>query len=70
MALQRRIALEQSTAAVGKRLRVLVEAPGVARSEADAPEVDARVFVPKRLAVGEFAEVTVVAANEYDLVAE
>jgi ribosomal protein S12 methylthiotransferase len=70
MALQRRIALEQTTAAVGKKLRVLVEAPGVARSDADAPEVDARVFVPKRLPVGEFAEVTVVAANEYDLVAE
>lgn len=69
MALQRRIALEQTTAAIGKKLRVLVEAPGVARSEADAPEVDARVFVPKSLAVGEFAEVTVVAANEYDLVA-
>jgi ribosomal protein S12 methylthiotransferase len=70
MALQRRIALEQTTAAVGRKLRVLVEAPGVARSEADAPEVDARVFVPKGLPVGEFAEVTVVAANEYDLVAE
>ena len=49
---------------------MLVEAPGVARSEADAPEVDARVFVPKSLPVGEFAEVTVVAANEYDLVAQ
>ncbi len=70
MALQRRIALEQTTAAVGSRIRVLVEAPGVARSEADAPEVDARVFVPKGLPVGEFAEVTVVAANEYDLVAQ
>ena len=70
MALQRRIALEQTAAAVGKKLRVLVESPGVARSEGDAPEVDARVFVPKRLPVGEFAEVTVVAANEYDLVAE
>jgi len=70
MALQRRIALEQTAAAVGSKIRVLVEAPGVARSEADAPEVDARVFVPKSLAVGEFAEVTVVAANEYDLVAE
>ena len=70
MALQRKIALEQTTAAVGKKIRVLVEAPGMARSEADAPEVDARVFVPKNLPVGEFAEVTVVAANEYDLVAE
>jgi len=70
MALQRRIALEQTVASVGRKLRVLVEAPGVARSEADAPEVDARVFVPKDLPVGKFAEVTVVAANEYDLVAE
>ena len=70
MALQRRIALEQAQAVIGKKIRVLVEAPGVARSEADAPEVDARVFVPKGLAVGEFAEVTVVAAKEYDLVAE
>jgi ribosomal protein S12 methylthiotransferase len=70
MALQRRIALEQTAAAVGKKIRVLVESPGVARSEGDAPEVDARVFVPKSLPVGEFVEVTVVAANEYDLVAK
>ena len=70
MALQRRIALEQTAAAIGRKIRVLVEAPGLARSEADAPDVDARVFVPESLPVGEFAEVTVVAANEYDLVAE
>jgi len=70
MALQRRIALEHTTATVGRKIRVLVEAPGLARSDADAPEVDARVFVPKRLPVGEFANVTVIAANEYDLVAE
>jgi ribosomal protein S12 methylthiotransferase len=70
MALQRRIALEQSAAAVGRKIRVLVEAPGLARSEADAPEVDARVFVPENLPVGQFAEVTVVAAREYDLIAE
>jgi ribosomal protein S12 methylthiotransferase len=69
MALQRRIALEQTTAAIGKKIRVLVESRGVARSEGDAPEVDARVFVPESLAVGEFADVTVIAAREYDLVA-
>jgi ribosomal protein S12 methylthiotransferase len=70
MALQRRIALEQTGAAVGRTIRVLVETPGLARSEADAPEVDARVFVPENLPIGEFAEVTVTAAREYDLVAE
>jgi ribosomal protein S12 methylthiotransferase len=70
MALQRKIALEQAEAMTGRKVRVLVEAPGVARSEADAPEVDARVYVPEGLRVGEFAEVTVVGANEYDLIAE
>jgi len=69
MALQRKIALEQTVAAIGKQIRVLVESPGVGRSEGDAPDVDARVFVPKELPVGVFAELTVLAANEYDLVA-
>ena len=69
MALQQRIAMEQTAAAAGRRLRVLVESPGVARSEADAPEVDARVFVPKDLPVGEFADVLVAGAQDYDLVA-
>lgn len=69
MALQRRIALEQTAAAVGRRLRVLVESPGIARSEGDAPEVDARVFVPQNLPVGQFAEVQIVGSQEYDLVA-
>jgi ribosomal protein S12 methylthiotransferase len=68
MALQRKIALEQTAAMVGQTIRVLVEAKGVARSEADAPEVDARVFVPQDLPVGEFAQVRIVAAREYDLV--
>jgi ribosomal protein S12 methylthiotransferase len=69
MALQRHIALEQTAAATGRPMRVLVEAPGIARSEADAPEVDARVFVPENLPVGEFADVIVSGAREYDLIA-
>jgi ribosomal protein S12 methylthiotransferase len=69
MALQRRIALEQTVAAVGSRIRVLVESPGIARSEGDAPEVDARVFVPQNLPVGQFADVQIVGSQEYDLVA-
>jgi ribosomal protein S12 methylthiotransferase len=70
MALQRRIALEQTAAMVGRPIRVLVESVGVGRSEADAPDVDARVFVPAHLPVGRFADLTVTAAREYDLVAE
>jgi ribosomal protein S12 methylthiotransferase len=70
MALQRKIALEQTAAMVGKPIRVLVESPGSGRSEADAPDVDARVFVPPHLPVGRFADLTVTASREYDLVAE
>jgi ribosomal protein S12 methylthiotransferase len=70
MALQRRIALEQTAGMVGQPIRVLVESSGVGRSEADAPDVDARVFVPTHLPIGRFADLTVTAAREYDLVAE
>src|SRR5690606_38705907 len=44
---------------VGRCLRVLVEEPGVARGEMDAPDIDTTVFVSKKLPVGEFAEVEV-----------
>ncbi|MDW8308863.1 MAG: radical SAM protein, partial [Verrucomicrobiales bacterium] len=42
----------------------------IARSEADAPEIDGRVFVRGRLPVGEFARVRVVDHTDYDLIAE
>jgi ribosomal protein S12 methylthiotransferase len=70
MAAQQRIALEQAAAAVGRPIRVLVETPGVGRSEGDAPDVDARVYVPAHLPVGQFAELRVTGARGYDLVAE
>jgi ribosomal protein S12 methylthiotransferase len=69
MALLRELSAERLKAMVGKRLRVLVESPGVARGEGDAMEIDGTVAVPKSLPVGEFAEVTVTGAHEYDLVA-
>jgi ribosomal protein S12 methylthiotransferase len=70
MALQQRIALEQSASAISRPIRVLVESAGVGRSEADAPDVDARVFVPKNLAIGQFADLRVSGARDYDLVAQ
>jgi ribosomal protein S12 methylthiotransferase len=69
MALQKEIASEVSQAAVGKTLRVLVEEPGVARGEADAPDIDGRVYVPRELPVGEFAEVKITGFHDYDLLA-
>ena len=69
MSLQREIAAQVGQAFVGKTLRVLVEKPGVARGEADAPDIDGRVYVPRTLPVGDFAEVTITGARDYDLLA-
>ena len=49
---------------------VLVDAPGVARTEWDAPDIDGTVSVPLTLPVGEFATVTVTDAVAYELTAE
>jgi ribosomal protein S12 methylthiotransferase len=69
MSLQQEIAREVSKSYVGKKLRVLVEEPGVARGEADAPDIDGRVYVPKSLPVGEFVDVTINSFHDYDLLA-
>ncbi len=69
MAAQQRIVLAQTAAAVGRDIRVLVEQPGVGRSESDAPDVDARVYVPAHLPVGQFVALKVTGARDYDLVA-
>ncbi|MBA3848713.1 MAG: 30S ribosomal protein S12 methylthiotransferase RimO [Opitutus sp.] len=69
MALQKEIAREVSKAHVGRQLRVLVEEPGIARGEADAPDIDGRVYVPKSLPAGEFADVAISSFHDYDLLA-
>lgn len=55
---------------IGKTIRVLVDEPGTARSEWDAPDIDGCVNVPESLPVGEFADVTVKDAFGYELTAE
>jgi ribosomal protein S12 methylthiotransferase len=42
----------------------------VARGEADAPDIDGRVYVRGRVPVGEFARVKIVGHTDYDLIAE
>ncbi len=64
------VASERGETLVGQRIRVLVEAPGVARSQWDAPDVDGYVEVPRELPVGAFAEVLVQDAVGYQLFAE
>jgi ribosomal protein S12 methylthiotransferase len=69
MAALQRIAGETNQAQVGKSVRVLVEAPGIARTQWDAPEIDGSVLVDASLPVGQFATITIGAWHGYDLVA-
>jgi ribosomal protein S12 methylthiotransferase len=67
------ISARRLAARVGKTLQVLVDEVGagtaVARSEADAPEIDGvvRVSHAGKLKAGDFARVRVTAASAYDL---
>jgi ribosomal protein S12 methylthiotransferase len=42
----------------------------VGRGEADAPDIDGRVYVRGKLPIGEFANVKVIGHTDYDLIAE
>jgi ribosomal protein S12 methylthiotransferase len=42
----------------------------VARGEADAPDIDGRVYIKGRMPVGEFGRVRIVGHTDYDLIAE
>ena len=69
MSLQREIAHETALQKIGSDLKLLVDQPHVARTEADAPDVDARVILSKEAPVGEFVWQTIVGSRGYDLLA-
>jgi ribosomal protein S12 methylthiotransferase len=54
---------------IGRTVQVLVDAPGIARSVREAPEIDGIVHVGHDLDVGEFTKVEIVDALGPDLVA-
>ena len=69
MTLQQQIAREIAAAQVGRELRLLVDQPLIARTEADAPEVDCRVLLAEAAPVGEFVRREIRGARGYDLLA-
>jgi ribosomal protein S12 methylthiotransferase len=69
MSIQRGIAHEIARAKTGADLKLLVDQPHVARSEGDAPDVDARVILSKEAPVGEFVWRTIAGSRGYDLLA-
>ena len=70
MALQKEIAAETGRSRIGRTVKVLVETPGVARGESDAPDIDGRIYVQPDLPVGQFAEVKITGCRDYDLLAQ
>ena len=69
MSIQREIAHETAREKTGRELKLLVDQPHVARSEGDAPDVDARVILSKEAPVGRFVRRTIVGSRGYDLLA-
>ena len=69
MTLQQKIARELAAEKVGCELKLLVDQPLIARTEADAPEVDTRVLLAAAAPVGEFIRRKISGTRGYDLVA-
>jgi ribosomal protein S12 methylthiotransferase len=76
MELQAEISANKLQAKIGKTMQVLVdevyEDYAIARSSADAPEIDGQVIIenPNQLKAGEFTRVKIIATETYDLIAE
>lgn len=77
MELQAAISADKLQDKIGRKMVVLVDELAedgvIARSEADAPEIDGMVFVQttdESIEVGDFIEVEIMAADEHDLWAE
>jgi ribosomal protein S12 methylthiotransferase len=69
MSVQQQIAHEVAREKVGSELKLLVDQPHSARSEGDAPDVDARVVLSKLAPVGEFVWRRITGSRGYDLLA-
>ncbi len=79
MGLQKRLVRKRQRARIGQRVRVIVDGPSPehdlvlkARLASQAPDIDASVFLtdcdPSRYQPGDFAEVDLVGARDYDLI--
>jgi len=80
MGLQKRLVRGRQRQRIGERVRVLIDGPAEehdlvvkARLASQAPDIDACVYLtecdPSAFGSGDFAEVTIVGAREYDLIA-
>ncbi len=70
MQLQQKIAAEISRAMIGRTVRALTDQPQIARSTADAPDIDGRILLNRPAPVGEFIQVRITGTQIYDLTGE
>lgn len=76
MEAQQKISLRKNRAKIGRTMRILIDSrdarEAFGRSEYDAPEIDNEVTIhaAEGVSVGEFCDVSVVDAGEYDLFCE
>jgi len=69
MSIQQKIAHEMAEEKIGRQLKLLIDQPLIARTEADAPDVDTSVILTKPAPVGEFVRRRITGARGYDLLA-
>ena len=80
MGLQKKIVKARQKARIGERSRLLIDGPASehelvlkGRLATQAPDIDASVYLtdcdPSQFRPGEFAEVEIVGARDYDLIA-
>jgi ribosomal protein S12 methylthiotransferase len=69
MKAQEKVSRKKLKAKIGRTLKVLVDAPGIGRSSADAPEIDGLVYFEKtpKVKTGQFVDVCVERADKHDL---
>jgi ribosomal protein S12 methylthiotransferase len=76
MEIQQKISRELNEQKIGQTLKVIVDRKEenyfVGRSEFDSPEVDPEVLItgPEELGIGDFCEVKITDAEDYDLYGE
>src|SRR4029077_12151548 len=80
MALQKRLVQKRQKARIGERVRIVVDGPASdhelvlkGRLATQAPDIDASVYLtdcdPSQFRPGEFTDVEIVGARDYDLIA-
>ena len=68
MSAQRKVWAEKAKGYVGKTFRALVVAPGIARLESQAPDVDGVVRFKGKAAIGSFADVYIEKVDGFDFI--